>query len=323
MAVIKIYNEDSSAWEPVVVGRQGPQGPSGPTGSVGDLSDVTVSGPQEGDILRYDGTDWVSGKLNAEDLAEVGAASSGDVIGALTQVGSGEAPPLVFRRLPIGDLMGEVGLGDLGNVSLVSPSAGDTLSYNGVLWQVNNIPPLLKADMVGDQELGMFSSRVSGFTGSRPDDDNIHFSYFTSYISGQPSTVYISVSGGNASGMSAAKVGIYSVATNGDLTLVWTSASIISQLEASGNFRVVTIDTSTGTWTGSLVKGGRYAFAFYQLGTTRASLARLNADGALNAVPPIMSSRFGVPPSSPNLPSTLQGTDLASDFRYYWAALKL
>ena len=40
-------------------GGIGPQGPAGSVGaSLGDLTDVSLSGVQSGDVLRYDSTSW-------------------------------------------------------------------------------------------------------------------------------------------------------------------------------------------------------------------------------------------------------------------------
>lgn len=38
MTVLKIYNENTDQWEPVVVGKQGPQGIQGPQGPQGETS---------------------------------------------------------------------------------------------------------------------------------------------------------------------------------------------------------------------------------------------------------------------------------------------
>jgi hypothetical protein len=35
MPVAKIYNPDTSAWEPAIIGKEGPQGTAGPTGPAG------------------------------------------------------------------------------------------------------------------------------------------------------------------------------------------------------------------------------------------------------------------------------------------------
>ena len=54
-------------------GDVGPQGPAGPNGPLNDLSDVTISSPSSGQVVRYDGSEFVNATLSAGD---VGAAAS-------------------------------------------------------------------------------------------------------------------------------------------------------------------------------------------------------------------------------------------------------
>lgn len=74
MTVLKKYNISTSQWEPIVTGTEGPAGPTGATGPTGptgatgsigsatldDLSDTIVTSPATGQVLRYNGTNWVN-----------------------------------------------------------------------------------------------------------------------------------------------------------------------------------------------------------------------------------------------------------------------
>ena len=43
MPVAKIYNPDTSAWEPAIIGKEGPQGTTGPAGTDGTEGEANFS----------------------------------------------------------------------------------------------------------------------------------------------------------------------------------------------------------------------------------------------------------------------------------------
>ena len=71
MTVLKQYDSGTSQWIPIVSGTPGANGaagatgPTGPAGSIStsildDLSDTVITSASSGQVLRYDGTNWVN-----------------------------------------------------------------------------------------------------------------------------------------------------------------------------------------------------------------------------------------------------------------------
>lgn len=87
---------------------------------IGDLSNVNVSGASAGNLLRYDGTNWVDTTLTIPSSAAVTAGT--------TEV-------LKFTTSHTGTIA-ELDLGELGDVDLTttSPTTNDVLKFDGTNW---------------------------------------------------------------------------------------------------------------------------------------------------------------------------------------------
>lgn len=101
----------------------------GGAANLDDLGDVTITAPSTGEVLRYNGSQWVDAQLSYADLSGVPTA--------LSQFSNDTG----F----ISDITSEP-LGDLSNVVLTSPVNGNVLSYNGTNWINTAAPP---ADISG------------------------------------------------------------------------------------------------------------------------------------------------------------------------------
>jgi hypothetical protein len=97
---------------------------SSPDFPLGDLSDINLEDVVEGDILRYDGTDWVNSELslNSLDAVTVTAPANNDIIkfNGTNWVNS----ELSFSTLP--------------GVNLNSPEVNQVLKFNGTSWTNEN-----------------------------------------------------------------------------------------------------------------------------------------------------------------------------------------
>jgi hypothetical protein len=97
---------------------------SSPDFPLGDLSDIDLDNLAEGDILRYDGNDWVNDELslNSLDAVTITAPANNDIIkfNGTNWVNSG----LSFSTLP--------------GVNLNSPEVNQVLKFNGTSWSNQN-----------------------------------------------------------------------------------------------------------------------------------------------------------------------------------------
>ena len=132
------------------------------TASVGDLSDVTITSASSAQVLKYNGTAWVNSSvayaevtgtpslatvattgdyadlLNKPTLGTASAEDVGTTIGDVVQledVGGSAALPAVDGSQLTGLNIDSVG--DLGDVTITTPAAGDALIYDHVSseWQ--------------------------------------------------------------------------------------------------------------------------------------------------------------------------------------------
>jgi hypothetical protein len=132
------------------------------TASVGDLSDVTITSASSAQVLKYNGTAWVNSSvayaevtgtpslatvattgdyadlLNKPTLGTASAEDVGTTIGDVVQledVGGSAALPAVDGSQLTGLNIDSVG--DLGDVTITTPAAGDALIYDDVSseWQ--------------------------------------------------------------------------------------------------------------------------------------------------------------------------------------------
>jgi hypothetical protein len=97
---------------------------SSPDFPLGDLSDIDLDNLAEGDILRYDGNDWVNDELslNSLDAVTITAPANNDIIkfNGTNWVNSG----LSFSTLP--------------GIALNDPEVNQVLKFNGTSWSNQN-----------------------------------------------------------------------------------------------------------------------------------------------------------------------------------------
>jgi hypothetical protein len=97
---------------------------SSPDFPLGDLSDINLGELSEGDILRYDGENWVNSELslNSLDAVTITTPANNDIIkfNGTTWVNSG----LSFSTLP--------------GINLNSPEVNQVLKFNGTSWSNEN-----------------------------------------------------------------------------------------------------------------------------------------------------------------------------------------
>lgn len=123
-----------------------------PTGMVlGDLDNVSVGSPSNGDVLTYDGTNWVSGTGGggatpggANTYVQFNSNGALDGVAGFTWNNSTTTLGVTGRinvsdRINItgqaGNAPNEMTIANLGDVALASPANGECLVYDGTNWE--------------------------------------------------------------------------------------------------------------------------------------------------------------------------------------------
>ena len=112
--------------------------------SLDDIGDITAPTPTTGDYLKWDGTKWVN------DAVELGIDTTGEYVSGVT-AGAGVSVAHTPGEGSTATVSLDASLDNLSDVTIVSPSSGETLAYNGSGWV--NSP-------------GMPSGSVTQFAGS-------------------------------------------------------------------------------------------------------------------------------------------------------------
>ncbi len=104
---------------------------------IGDLSNVVLTSATTGDVLSYNGTNWVNSAAPPADI-------SGSSINALNDVDTATSPPsngegLIWNSTsgnwePGTVSAGPVALDDLTDVTITAAATGEVLQYNGSAW---------------------------------------------------------------------------------------------------------------------------------------------------------------------------------------------
>lgn len=127
--------------------------------SLDDLDDVVITTPTEGNIIFYDGNDWVNTTLTIRDLGDVifpNVLSDGDVL--TYDANSGD---WINQAIPTPTVPDE--LNDLSDVNASSPSEGDILVYDaGNQEWVNATLPDLIDDKVRDEQINVNTTILAG-----------------------------------------------------------------------------------------------------------------------------------------------------------------
>lgn len=127
------YNSTSGNWEAA--------NDAGGAEQLNDLSDVIVSLPASGEVLKYDGGEFVNDNISISDVINLQSEldATPDALDDLTDVkivgtpADGDA--LVYSSgFWSRGTAGASALGDLSDVTINTPSSGAVLQYNGAYW---------------------------------------------------------------------------------------------------------------------------------------------------------------------------------------------
>jgi len=103
------------------------------SGSLAGLSDTTITSPANGEVLKYNGSSWVDVQLAYSELSGTPTNVSTFTNDA-NYVASGDNVSVLTNDAGyLTDITGE-NLSDLSDVTVTTPSSGQVLSYNGTNW---------------------------------------------------------------------------------------------------------------------------------------------------------------------------------------------
>lgn len=133
---LKVYLNVGGDWEQIEVDV---------AVALGDISDVALSGVATGQVLRYNGVDWVNHSLveaDISDLQDYLLDITGESVGDLSDVTITTPQTdqvLAFNgtgwvNVDLGSITTTVSLNDVTDVTLTSSSSGDFLRFNGTSW---------------------------------------------------------------------------------------------------------------------------------------------------------------------------------------------
>ena len=134
--------------------------------------------------------------------------------------------------------------------------------------------------------------------------------YWTAATSGACTTVTTYTAGTAASGLTYANIGVYSVAGNGDLTLLQSTGDVHAAAWPG------TFSHYTGTLTGTFnrVAGTRYAFGILAVGTGPPALYSTGTNQDLMQTAPLLAGNV---PGQATLPATVAHGSVAADFTVF------
>lgn len=141
----------------------------------------------------------------------------------------------------------------------------------------------------------------------------LHLTYFTARKTETANNIRMLTDGVAATGVTLARMGVYSVAGNGDLTLVAACASDNTLFTAtySPNQRALTAALSK-------VKGTRYAVAVLVVGTGMPTITATTCAGADASLDPRLC---GIVAGQADLPATILAGNVAEDYRVFQATI--
>ena len=220
--------------------------------AVNDLSDVTITSPQNGHVLKYNGASW-------ENAADAGGATLTteevqDIVGAMV-TGNTETGIAVTYEDSTGTLdftVNGINVNDLGDVaSALNPSANDVLQYDGSEWIAGD-PGIALTDISVTQNAvgtaGLSYDNVTGVFSYTPPNVST-FIALTSLSVGSPQTA----SGSGAISYNNVN-GVFSY-TPPDLSTHLTTSSVIANLDdvvitgSPTSGQVLKWDNATSKWT--------------------------------------------------------------------------
>jgi len=156
---------DGSARLPAVDGSQLINLPSGAS-ALGDLTDVTITAASTGEVLRYDGAEWVDAQLAYSDLSGTPTLATVATTGAYSDLSGTPTNVSTFTNDAgyLTDITAE-NLGDLADVDLTGLADGEIIIYNATSgkWEANPPPaPLATTTSVGLIEIAENAEATAG-----------------------------------------------------------------------------------------------------------------------------------------------------------------
>jgi hypothetical protein len=150
-----------------------------------------------------------------------------------------------------------------------------------------------------------------------PTTGQLFLSYFTAYNAG-PFTKLGWIVSAAGSGLTLVRLGLYTVAGNGDLTLVARTANDTT-LGTTGGEVTRSLDT-TGGFPASLspVIGQRYAAANVSVGTPATVLGASLGNGTVGAIAPRINGLFA---GQADLPTTIPSGSVAGTSSWIWGEI--
>ena len=160
----------------------------------GDLSDVTITSAASGEVLKYNGTNWVDANVDYTEVTntptnvstftnDANYVASGDNVSVLSNdanyVASGDNVSVLTNDAGyLTDITGE-SIGDLSDVTVTTPSNGQVLSYNGTNW-VNSASSAGSLSGLSDTTIGTpVNGEVLKYNGTAWVDANIDYTEIT------------------------------------------------------------------------------------------------------------------------------------------------
>jgi hypothetical protein len=181
---------------------------------------------------------------------------------------------------------------------ITAPNVPSTDIYNGnALTNGEEILPRLHVN--GGQQLA-----ASG---------TLHLTYFTARKTETINTVRMLSDGTAATGVTLARMGIYSIDGGGNLTLVASTANDAALF--GGTFTPYPKALSAAL---NKVKGTRYAFGVLVIGTVMPAITATTCSGADASLAPRLC---GVVPGQANLPASITAGTVAEDYRILQATM--
>ena len=131
----------------------------------------------------------------------------------------------------------------------------------------------------------------------------ITLSYWTAVTSGSATAVTTATQAPAAAGLTYAAIGVYSVAANGNLTLLGSTGDLHATLWAS------TYSSYTPSLAFTRVAGQRYALGVLAVGTTMPALSAASDYFTFNPIPPVV---FGSVPGQSTMPSSISSGSIGT-----------
>jgi hypothetical protein len=102
--------------------------------TIDQIGDVAVSDPAPGQVLKFNGTQWINDSDNDTIITSLASIPGTDIDNPL----NGQVLRFDGINWTNGSVIGDLSINDLSNVVLNSPSSGQVLKFNGTQWVNDN-----------------------------------------------------------------------------------------------------------------------------------------------------------------------------------------